>query len=459
MRRQRNEDQLVERVRPVPPWVVAAESLLLALIVPLLGKWLHAHDPFFVKAPVSWALLAPMLAGLRHGFMAGFGCSAVLAFGLIFSWRTQFLAVPSVEAPIQLMAALLLTGMLAGQFAHLWATQARRIAGLYSYQRQRFDEFARNYQLLKVSHDTLEERNAAARGNLRTALTTLRGELLRAPGAESALQARAGLVLETFQAFGHVQTAALLPVSGSASRIEPPCATLGKVSERLAQDPLVGLAVKTRRVVSVSHLGREGTADIQTALAVAIPLVDVDGRVWAVLAVQELPFYALTHENLALYALMAGALADTLEFGANVKSYDAKSTQRFEQRVRRCLVDARRHGVPASLVVFSVSNAARASELLPRVLEERRGIDEACLALTPDGGLRLFVLLPLTDAKGADAYVKRLDRVLQQKLRVALGERGVKLLSNVELGDSASNAVITQLKLLANPGATSRATG
>ena len=73
------------------------------------------------------------------------------------------------------MVALLLTGMLAGQFAHLWATQARRIAGLYSYQRQRFDEFARNYQLLKVSHDSLEERNAAARGNLRTALTTLRG--------------------------------------------------------------------------------------------------------------------------------------------------------------------------------------------------------------------------------------------------------------------------------------------
>jgi polysaccharide biosynthesis protein PelD len=453
----RNEDQVVERVRPVPPWVVAAESLLLALAVPALGKWLHPHDPFFVKAAVSWTLLAPMLAGLRHGFMAGFGCAAVLAFGLIGSWRTQLLPVPSVEAPVQLMVAFLLTGMLAGQFAHLWATQARRIAGMYGYQRQRFDEFARNYQLLKVSHDTLEERNAAARGNLRTALTTLRGELLRAPGADSALQARAGLVLETFQAFGHVQAAALLPVT--ANRIETPCATLGKVGERLNLDPLVGVAVKTRRVVSVSHLGREGTADIKTALAVAIPLVDVDGRVWAVLAVQELPFYALTQENLALYALMAGALADTLEFGANVKSYDAKSTQRFEQRVRRCLVDARRHGVPASLVVFAVSNAARASELLPKVLEERRGIDEACLALTPDGGLRLFVLLPLTDAKGAEAYIKRLDKVLQAKLRVALGERGVRLLQSVELGDAASNAVITQLKLLANPSSAGRATG
>ena len=125
--------------------------------------------------------------------------------------------------------------MLSGQFAHLWATQARRIAGLYTYQRQRFDEFARNYQLLKVSHDGLEERSAAARGNLRTAITTLRAELLRAPGADSALQTRAPFVLEVFQAFGQVQAAALLPVTGT--RIDAPCATLGRVTERVASIP------------------------------------------------------------------------------------------------------------------------------------------------------------------------------------------------------------------------------
>ena len=449
----RNEDQLAERVRPVSAWVVALEALVLAASVPVIGRWLNRTDPFFVLGPVSWALLAPMLAGLRHGFMAGFGSAAALSFALVGCWRTGFLPVPGT--PLQLVVALLLTGMLSGQFAHLWATQARRIGGIYTYQKQRFDEFARSYQLLKVSHDGLEERSAAARGNLRTALATLRSELLRAPGSDSALAARAPLVLEVFQAFGHVQAAALLPVT--SNHIEAPCATMGRVDERVALDPLVGLAVKARRVVSVSHLGRE-TADIKTVLAVAIPLVDVDGRVWAVLAVQELPFFALTQENLSLYALMAGALADTLEFGANVKSYDAKSTARFEQRVRRCVVDARRNGVPGSLVVFSVSNAARASEVLPRVLEERRGIDEACLALTPDGGLRLFILLPLTDGRGAEAYLRRLDKAMQLKLRVSLAERGIKLIQAVELSDAASNAALTQLKLLAEPKS-SRAIG
>jgi hypothetical protein len=448
----RNDDDLVERVRPVPAWVMALESLLLCAAIPILGRWTNATDPFFVQSAVSWPLLAPMLAGLRHGFMAGFGCAAAFSFALLWAWRTQTLPVPGDAPPAQLIAALLLTGMLAGQFAHLWATQARRIAGLYTHQRQRFDEFARNYQLLKVSHDGLEERSAAARGNLRTAISTLRAELLRAPGAESALETRAPFVLEVFQAFGQVQAAALLPVTGRG--VEPPCATLGRVSDRVASDPLVAVAVKTRRVASLAHMGREGgeaVGDMTTALAAAVPLVDVDGRVWAVLAIQELPFYAFTPENLSLFALMAGALADTLEFGATVKSYDPRSTQRFEQRVRRCLVDARRHGVPASLVVFSVSNAARASELLPRVLEERRGIDEACLALAPDGGLRLFILLPLTDGRGAEAYLKRLDKAVQTKLRVSLSERGVKLMQAVDLQDSESDTALTQLKLLAKP--------
>ena len=190
-----------------------------------------------------------------------------------------------------------------------------------------------------------------------------------------------------------------------------------------------------------------------------MPLVDVDGRVWAVLAVQELPFHALTQENLALYALMAGALADTLEFGANVKSYDAKCTQRFEQRVRRCLVDARRHGVPASLVVFSVSNAARAGELLPRVLEERRGIDEACLALTPDGGLRLFVLLPLTDGQGRRSLPQAAGQGAAAEAARVAGRARDQAAAGGRAEDSASNAVVTQLKLLASPKSTSRATG
>ena len=73
-----------------------------------------------------------MLAGLRHGFMAGFGSAAALAFALL----VELAGGPGRRARCrpagQLMVALLLTGMLAGQFAHLWATQARRIAGLYS---------------------------------------------------------------------------------------------------------------------------------------------------------------------------------------------------------------------------------------------------------------------------------------------------------------------------------------
>ena len=304
----RNEDDLVERVRPVQPWVMVAGVAAPVRRRSAAGPLDQRHRSLLRAVRGLLAPAGPHAGGAAprlHGRVRLRGRALLRpAVGLAHPDRCR---CPATLPPAQLIAALLLTGMLAGQFAHLWATQARRIAGLYTHQRQRFDEFARNYQLLKVSHDGLEERSAAARGNLRTAITTLRAELLRAPGAESALQTRAPFVLEVFQAFGQVQAAALLPVTSRG--VEPPCATLGRVSDRVASDPLVAVALKTRRVASLAHMGRDGgeaVGDLTTSLAAAVPLVDVDGRVWAVLAIQELPFYAFTPENLSLFALMAG---------------------------------------------------------------------------------------------------------------------------------------------------------
>jgi hypothetical protein len=66
--------------------------------------------------------------------------------------------------------------------------------------------------------------------------------------------------------------------------------------------------------------------------------------------------------------------------------------------------------------------------------------------------------LPLTDGRGAEAYLRRLDKAMQQKLRVSLTERGIKLIQAVELSDPASNAALTQLKLLAEPRGTTKPT-
>jgi polysaccharide biosynthesis protein PelD len=421
----------------------AGETILLAASVPLLGRWLNHSDPFFVLGPVSWALLAPMLAGLRHGFLGGFGCAAVLSMALYECWRHPLLPVAAFPGP--LIVALLIVGMVAGEFAQIWRMAARSIGAMRSYERRRFEEFARNYQLLKVSHDALEERAAGASGNLRNALATVRAELSRAVEGGSALAARGSAILDVFQAFAQVQTAALLPVDGDD--VYRAVAMLGKVPESAPEDPLVVQAVRTKKVVSLAGERGAFAGDEPTELVAAVPLVDIGGRVWAVVAVGQMPFFALTAESLRLLALMGGAIADALTFG--VTSAAAEPTMvHFRRQVERCARDARTHGVPATLLVLSVADRAAANQVVPRILEQRRGLDQARLVDADDGEQRLFILLPLTHPQDVDGYLARVDRALPEQLGGSLEAAGVHRVHVADLSLGKANVAIDELRRL-----------
>jgi hypothetical protein len=436
------DDAQFDPVRPVRPWVAAAETLLLVMSVPLLGRWADPGDPLFARGPVSWSLLVPLVAGLRHGLLGGFGGAVALSAALIGCWRHPVLPVPVFPGP--LVAALILVGMVSGQFAHHWASRARRIGILHAHQDRRFAEFARYYQVLKVSHDGLEEESAAARGNLRTALTALRAELIRVPEAASALRECGPLVLELFQAFGQVQAAALLPVAGTS--VLASCASLGEVPDAVTTDPLVELALRTRHVASLSHLGNSDGVGMATALVAAVPLVDVAGRAWAVIAIKEMPFFALTGEVLRLFALLGGAIADALAFGATLKGDDLRSVERFERRVRRCRGDARRQGIPSALVVFAADAGGLGAEILTRILEQRRSLDEACLIDAGDGGRSLYLLLPLVDARGARGYLDRVTGVVERAAGVSLASAGVRAVHCLALAEEDPTAALAALR-------------
>ena len=70
--------------RPVAIWI---ETALLVVLVPALGLWLNPSDPLFVRSAFPWAVLAPLLAGLRYGFAPGFAAAAALALATIAAWK------------------------------------------------------------------------------------------------------------------------------------------------------------------------------------------------------------------------------------------------------------------------------------------------------------------------------------------------------------------------------------
>jgi hypothetical protein len=401
-------------------WQVWLETLVISAVVPAMGRWLAPADPFFLAAPVSWAVLAPLLVGLRHGSVPGLGSAALLIGCVAVARQRGWVALP--EFPAQLSLALLIVGLLAGEFSDLWNRRQRRVAAMVEYHRTRLEEFSRSYQVIKASHDMLQQEVAADPQSLRDALASLKKRLVEARN-ENDISIAGQTILSLFADFGRVQVASLFWVeqNGELSNTRP--IRIGEGSAVDVGDPMIQAALRGKRVVSIGaeFRGREGETD----LLAAIPLCDVSDRVWGLVAVREMLFTAFQGETLRLLSVMAGHMGDILAF-----RNDAPDGEQFAREIRRALVDGRRFGLHSSVVRITAKNEERFEVLFRELMTQRRGLDRA-LTVANGGTRSLLMLLPLTDEAGLDRYKERLQGMLKARMGTDVGEADLKVVGGV----------------------------
>jgi polysaccharide biosynthesis protein PelD len=408
--------------RPPPIWLAALETGAVTIGTVALGYWLRPEDPFFTDSSFSWSALGPLLMGLRYGFAHGFGSALGIIVLLVAAWRRQWLPIP--EFPSQFAVGLLVTGMLAGEFADVWIRRVRRQSVMSNFRRLRLDEFARAYHVLKVSHDALEQRVAGGTQNLREALQTLRRQLLAAKQPGRPLLGIEAAILGLFSHYGWVQTAALFSVDPDG-KVEPkPVATLGKAEKIAAADPLVRQCQERLALCSVRP--EMSPAERGTDLLAAIPFADARGRLWAVLGVREMLFVAFNADNLKLLAVLGGHVGDILAYGAGWSSADDASRGSFLVNLERAAEDRSKFDLPAVLVAMAFSRSERAEALAQQILGQRRGLDQALVLRSRAGETRVFMLMPYTDERGAEGYLSRLKRMVQERYGTDLVTAGLQ---------------------------------
>ena len=116
------------------------------------------------------ALLGPLLAGLRYGFLFGFASALLTVAIMMVASGTGW---AETDLPIEYAIGVLLTGMVAGEFTDIWRRRITQMKIINEYQGTRLEEFVRNFHVLRVSHDQLAERLAANPHNLRDVLLAL----------------------------------------------------------------------------------------------------------------------------------------------------------------------------------------------------------------------------------------------------------------------------------------------
>lgn len=391
-------------------WIVLSEALLLPLVGLILGFRLNPEDPLWSMGSYPWSWIGPIVVALRYGPLAGLGASGILLLGWFGFNQMNHNPFPQV-----FFLGGLITVMLIGEFSSIWRARTRRAETMQFYLDQRLDHLIRQYYLLRLSHDRLEQELIGRPMSMRDALKTLR-DLSGSRNDHHAL-------LQLLAQYCQLTVASLHQVNSNQAAPQA-LATLGEPKTMTSSDPLVTQAIRSRKLCHVAQATVEQT---QTQYLVAAPLLDLGGEIYGILVIEEMPFFALQEENLQTINLLLGYYTDGLAIHALAKPIKTQAPDcptKFAFELQRLWHMQKSTGVHSVIVALEFSKVAIEKDLPEQIQRLKRMLDETWLIQTPNRHLLAF-LMPLGDASAAEGFLNRLEVWINQKNDTNLATAGV----------------------------------
>lgn len=403
------EEAAITESTPAPAWLRWAETLAVTTVFVGVGAWNRPEDPFYITGSFSWPVLAPFLMGLRYGFFYALVSALLLLGALGVGYREGW--IPSAEFPYVWAIGVLIFSLLAGEFRDFWGRRLEKLEASNRYRQVRLEEFTRNFYLLKVSHDRLEQQLAGSSSSLREALRRLYQEIAHARG--HGLTPETGeLMLQLLIRYGQLQIAAIYPVTGDTLG-DKPVARIGAFDDIRHDDPLLQHAMAEKKLVSVQNEYLQKLNDLNTDLLLALPLIDSRQTLLGMVVVRAMPFFNFQPRTLRLLAILAGHMADMIQEQLQVPEPGSAEWRQFRFQLLRAGRDARQYGLPAGLIRLAFGRRQDAEMVAERMRRLRRGLD-VITELPPGTQPGLAILLPLTDELGQAAYLQRLDDTVRE---------------------------------------------
>jgi len=432
-------------VRAPRLWTATVESIAIGLLLPLIGWLVNHRDPFFETRGFSWYVLPPLLAGLRHGFVAGCASAGALGASMLIGWRLNVFG--GVVSPGEALIGMFTTAMLSGHVSDVWLRETVRKRASSDHAKRRANEIARAHFLLQLSHERLQEQSPGV-ANLREALERIAGPT--GPTATT-WPAVAHQVLALAARFTSVEVASLVRIDERGSP-GATLATLGDPDPLPPDDPLVRDAIRTRQIAAVAGPSASAVAAAlrepdASRLIAAIPIVDSGGTLHGVLGVEGMPFFAFTRRNLEALSILVGHFADRVASGRNLAEPHRERERAFLQRMDRALEDCRLRGGRAVLGVVAVVEDSPLSGITDLLLSGILAPDHVVHRTRGRGGDTLIWLL-LPDASEGDvrALMERIDDLSRQELERSLAEAGGTAVFRFLTATDARVAVMGELE-------------
>lgn len=411
-----SEQSRDDRAR-VPIALKWLETLLITAFFLAFSVWHRPDDPFYLTGNFPWPVLGPLLVGLRYGFFMALISALLIIAALGFHLRLGYEVTR--EFPYVWTVGVLGISLLAGEFRDYWGRQRQKLEASNDYRGSRLEEFTRNYYLLKVSHDRLEQQLAGSSNSLREALRRLYAQIGQA-GEAGMNHETAALMLQLLVRYGQLQIAAIYAITDGKPEAEP-LATVGRFRSVSRKDPLLLHALTERKLVSVQTEFRQRVGDLDTDLLAAIPLIDSEDRFIGLCIIEAMPFFSFESRSLRLLAILSGHMADIVHEQAEVATGGSPEWRSFRRHLARVGRDAEAFDLPAAMVGLQLAENRNGQLIADHIQRIRRGLD--VVAEHYAGGQRyIVVLMPLTDELGLAGYLQRLDDGLREQLGLHASE-------------------------------------
>lgn len=388
-----------------------AEVLILPILALLLGKWFAPEDALGVNAQFPWPWLVPIIIALHYGALAGLGGSAILLAGWFALNRGQW-----EEFPQLYFLGGLITVILVGEFSSLWRNKTRRAELAQHYLDQRLEHLVRQFYLLRLSHDRLEQELIGRPMSMRDALQNLK---ITDGSQETSFQ-----LLQILAQYCQITGAGLYGVLKSQIDTQP-IANIGASPLLNPHDPLIRQALETQKICHIAQIEK---SDTDSKYLIAAPLLNLSGEIYAILLVTEIPFFSLQKENLQVIGLLLNYYTDgqsAQALAAPLLANYPECPSEFAAELQRLTHIYQNVGIESTLVALNFSATAIHNQLPQQLLRMKRQLDEYWLLEPSPNKQVLAILMPMGNASAAEGYLERIRQWLTTGSEQALVDFGV----------------------------------
>jgi hypothetical protein len=379
------------------------ETLVMTVILVVIGYSVNTSDPFYLHYQFPWLILAPLLIGLRYGFL--FGMSSTALFIILFAIGRYFNWVVVPVFPIEMVVGMILVTMITAEFHDIWQQKLQPLQYKHQLLKLRMNEFSRTYHILKASHSQMEQQTANHVKSLRTSLLDIEKQILTLAKNDGApLSGIGNHILDILSEYGSIQTASVYAVSEDKKILLNPVACLGNPPSLWSTNFLVMEALNTGHVTSIQTHNEK----VDHEILVVIPMIDVFHKIWGVVIINEMSMFAMQDNTLDLLALLGGHIGDLIQRRAEAEWLSKDVWLDFEYELRRVLKNILSFKINAAIVINIIDCEEKQELFISKFRSELRGLDKV-LNFKDDFGRHIIInLLPLTDEKGLKHFLYRL---------------------------------------------------